>query len=278
MLRSTIWISLINSGAANNIRRNIADEVNQHGIIDTLSWVSQSIADWTVPQVRHPKPVDIALNYYGHKRPKHVGNVNYGHSSKHNLRTRKKSNSNKYSRTKPTRSRRPNLTTKRRPWKQHKRKKDYVLPPGYSYQNLFNKKTINNEKDEVVMPSKSYSFPLSRQDPSIAASKTDVESTVAEFLLGKYIGGKINSFGKTIFGWTIQIYKSQKSVIMNNIKIKLFRPNDVLCVTKQVIWSDILGGIKLQRRCINCNIPSSSPTIYKNGKWQTHACLKYTMI
>ena len=153
-----------------------------------------------MPQVRHPKPVDIALNYYGHKRPKHVGNVNYGHSSKHNLRTRKKSKTNKYSRTKPTRSRRPNLTTKRRPWKQHKRKKDYVLPPGYSYQNLFNKKTINNEKDEVVMPSKSYSFPLSRQDPSIAASKTDAESTVAEFLLGKYIGGKINNFGKTIFG------------------------------------------------------------------------------
>ena len=59
---------------------------------------------------------------------------------------------------------------------------------------------------------------------------------------------------------------------MNNIKIKLFRPNDVLCVTKQVIWSDILGGIKLQRRCINCNIPSSSPTIYKYGK-MTDSCV-----
>ena len=59
---------------------------------------------------------------------------------------------------------------------------------------------------------------------------------------------------------------------MNNIKIKLFRPNDVFCVTKQVIWSDILGGIKLQRRCINCNIPSSSPTIYKYGK-MTDSCV-----
>ena len=154
-----------------------------------------------MPQVRHPKPVDIALNYYGHKKPNHVGNLNYGHSSKHKLKTRKKSSSKNAIRSKPTRSRRPALTTKRRPWKQHKRKKDYILPPGYSYQNnFFNKKTINNN-EEVVMPSNSFSFPSSRQDLSaIKASKTDSESTVAEFLLGKYIGGKINSFGKTIFG------------------------------------------------------------------------------
>ena len=80
-------------GAADNIRRNIVDEVNHHGIIDTLSWVSQSVADWTVPDVRHPKPVDVALNDYGQRTHNHVvGNKNYGHSSKHSIRTRKKNN------------------------------------------------------------------------------------------------------------------------------------------------------------------------------------------
>ena len=190
---------MIFSGAANNIRRNIADEVNHHGIIDTLSWVSQSIADWTVPQVRHPKPVDIALNYYGHKKPHHVGNINYGHSSKHSIRTRKKNNNKKSIRTKPRRSRRPPPTTKRRPWKQHKRRKNNLLPSN-SYQNLFNKKTIDKNEEETVMSSHSYSFPSSRQDFSTVASKIDAEPTIAEFLLGKYIGGKIQSFGKTVFG------------------------------------------------------------------------------
>ena len=171
------------------------DEVNHHGIIDTLSWVSQSIADWTVPQVRHPKPVDIALNYYGHDASKHVGNINYGHSSKRvtnpyvdrNVRTRHKSSSIK---NKSTRSRRPPVTAKRKPWKQHKRKKNI---PSYNRHNLFNKKIINTH--EAIMPSNSFSFPSSRTDLSTAPSKIEADPTIAEFLLGK-----IHKFGKKVFG------------------------------------------------------------------------------
>ena len=172
-------------GLASNIRRNLADEVNRHGIIDTLSWVSQSIADWTVPKVHHPKPVDIALNYYAHsKPPHHIENIKYGHSSKLELnslfnkhvRTKIGSDSVK---SKLTRSRRPPLTAKRKTMP-NKRKK---VSSSYNYDNLFRKKTM--QKHEVIMPSHKYSFPSSRQDLSTAPSKIDVGPTIAEYVLGK---------------------------------------------------------------------------------------------
>lgn len=45
-------------------RRNLSDEVESNGAANTLNWVSQSIADWTVPDVRHPAPIDVALGTY----------------------------------------------------------------------------------------------------------------------------------------------------------------------------------------------------------------------
>ena len=144
-----------------------------------------------MPKVRHPKPVDIALNYYG---PNHVGKINHGHSSKpilnslfsKHVRTRNINNSVK---NKITRSRRPPLTAKRKSML-NKRKNN---PSSYNHNSLFHKKTM--QQHEVIMPSHSYSFPSSRQDLSTAPSKIDSEPTIAEFVLGK-----IHNLGKKVFG------------------------------------------------------------------------------
>ena len=184
-------------GAADNIRRNIVDEVNHHGIIDTLSWVSQSVADWTVPDVRHPKPVDVALNYYGQLTPNHVvGNKNYGHSSNHvktsygNRKRQTKYKSRNSIKNKLTRSRRPPLTAKRKPMPNKRRKN----PSSYSFDSPLHKKTTNQNK-VINMPSHSYSFPLSRQDLSTAPSKIKAEPTIGEFVLGN-----LHKLGKKVFG------------------------------------------------------------------------------
>ena len=184
-------------GAADNIRRNIVDEVNHHGIIDTLSWVSQSVADWTVPDVRHPKPVDVALNYYGQLTPNHVvGNKNYGHSSNHvkksygNRKRQTKYKSRNSIKNKLTRSQRPPLTAKRKPIISNKRRKN---PSSYSFDHVLYKKTIN--QNEVVMPSHLYSFPSSRHDLSTGQSKITDEPTIAEYVLGN-----IHKLGQKVFG------------------------------------------------------------------------------
>ena len=66
--------------AIRTLRRNLSDEVRRNGFPGTLSWVSQSLADWSVGgprgrgNVKHPRPIDVALgNYYnrGHTRSKH---------------------------------------------------------------------------------------------------------------------------------------------------------------------------------------------------------------
>ena len=141
-------------GAADNIRRNIVDEVNHHGIIDTLSWVSQSVADWTVPDVRHPKPVDVALNYYGQLTPNHVvGNKNYGHSSNHvktsygNRKRQTKYKSRNSIKNKLTRSQRPPLTAKRKPIISNKRRKNLLhrslsMPGELPFMYICNLKTV----------------------------------------------------------------------------------------------------------------------------------------
>ena len=184
-------------GAADNIRRNIVDEVNHHGIIDTLSWVSQSVADWTVPDVRHPKPVDVALNYYGQLTPNHVvGNKNYGHSSNHvkksygNRKRQTKYKSRDSIKNKLTRSQRPPLTAKRKPIISNKRRKN---PSSYSFDHVLYKKTIN--QNEVVMPSHLYNFPSSRHDLSTGQSKIKDEPTIAEYVLGN-----IHKLGQKVFG------------------------------------------------------------------------------
>ena len=147
--------------------------------------------------MRHPKPVDIALNYYGHQRPKHVGSINYGHSSKHTINSfvdrniqKKRQKSHHSIKNKLTRSRRPPLTAKRKPMPNKRRKN----PSSYSFDSLLHKKTTNQNK-VINMPSHSYSFPLSRQDLSTAPSKIKAEPTIGEFVLGN-----LHKLGKKVFG------------------------------------------------------------------------------
>ena len=50
------------SDVARNVRRNLSEEVDHSGLLSTLSW----IFNWRVPPVKHPHPMDVALNNYAH--------------------------------------------------------------------------------------------------------------------------------------------------------------------------------------------------------------------
>jgi hypothetical protein len=49
---------------ARNVRRNLEDEIEHNGVISTLGWVWDSISHFRLPKVKHPKPLDVALNNY----------------------------------------------------------------------------------------------------------------------------------------------------------------------------------------------------------------------
>jgi len=42
----------------------LEDEFQHNGILGTLGWVWDSITHWKAPKVKHPKPLDVALNNY----------------------------------------------------------------------------------------------------------------------------------------------------------------------------------------------------------------------
>ena len=180
-------------GVVRNIRRNLSDEIDHNGIIGTLSWVSQSIADWTVPNVRHPKPVDVALNYYGQDAPNYLGSLNHGHSRKPavpakrrkpyagistTLRPRNSANTHRKTIKVP---RRPKPTSKRKTMLNKIKNSPSSYP--LSYEKLFNKKA--SQKYDTIMPSESYSFPSSRREPSNYLKKKQKAPTITEYLLGK---------------------------------------------------------------------------------------------
>ena len=71
---------------ARNVRRNLSAEVDQSGLLSTLSW----IFNWRVPQIKHPHPMDVALNNY----------ASYAKSKRRRQRLPKPSAVNKWSRRK----------------------------------------------------------------------------------------------------------------------------------------------------------------------------------
>ena len=185
-------------GVVQNIRRNLSDEVDSNGIIDTLSWVSQSLADWTVPQVHHPRPEDVALNYYSqaYHNYDNVGSFIHGHSSSkyssNNINNIKYLAGSKTLKPRYTssdrrktiqRPHRPPLTAKRKSMPKERRRKPFL--PSYQFDDkFFQKKTLFQPS---IMPSQSYSFPTSRQDPSMKSlsEKHNSEQTIVEYVMGK---------------------------------------------------------------------------------------------
>lgn len=96
MLLNAIAGSLnLGRSVARNVRRNFVEEVGHNGVWDTVSWVWQSIVNWKVPTVKHPQPVDVALNYYGsskyaHQKPSSSSRRKVSNSSGWTWRKRKR--------------------------------------------------------------------------------------------------------------------------------------------------------------------------------------------
>ena len=80
------WLYDYVTDVARNVRRNLSAEVDQSGLLSTLSW----IFNWRVPQIKHPHPMDVALNNY----------ANYAKSKRRRQRLPKPSAVNKWSRRK----------------------------------------------------------------------------------------------------------------------------------------------------------------------------------
>ena len=72
MASAFINLFLFFSAFARNVRRNLSDEIQHNGVTGTISWIVNSIRNFTGSKVKHPKPLDVALNNY-HAYSGHTG-------------------------------------------------------------------------------------------------------------------------------------------------------------------------------------------------------------
>ena len=128
-------ITLFNffSAFARNVRRNLSDEIQHNGVAGTISWVINSIRHFTGSNVKHPKPLDVALNNY-HAYSGHSGYSVRPSEAKQRQRARRRQ------------QRRPNGPTQQQRQSNFKRRHLHQQqePTSDSYHSVYSKSFFNH--------------------------------------------------------------------------------------------------------------------------------------